>query len=395
MVLRSLLVLLLAVATVVGGDGKTTAKKPTKKPPVKKPLNEVYKGRIVKIKGRKITIYYDFEEQDQLEDFEDSRPPRLLDATQSRYKIFGGRLLLEGSSGIRHKMEGEKEIRAKFNVRVSQKSNVGTVFTEPVMSDFFVVLNLFDDRFYGNGMMILASCGLHEDEGADLDMAVVNWRDIYVSNLKNKVKRGQEFEMEVAKDGWTEYVRVMDVEGKGSSKGKGRHMPAYNFGFWVHHSRASFDDLYLTIELSEEFLELNNLKAEVIEKNAEPITSGPLAGLEGVPPKLQKAVVAFAKGRGPVDPLVDSLGKVTLHEDIREALATVMSERRDPKSVPILVDSLYSTEKSTRALAIRVVKSIVGKDFGYRPGSSEKKRSKCIQKLNDFMTQDRARFYGP
>ena len=71
------------------------------------------------------------------------------------------------------------------------QKNIGTVFTEPVLSDFYVVLNLFDDRFYKNGMMFLAACGLHEDEGAeDLSTGLVNWRDIFSANLKKKVKVG-------------------------------------------------------------------------------------------------------------------------------------------------------------------------------------------------------------
>ena len=97
----------------------------------------------------------------QLEDFEDARPPRLLDASQNLYRIQGGRLVLEGSTGIRHKIEGTGEFRAKFYVRLGAKTNVGTVFTEPILSEHYILLNLFDDRMYKSGSMFLCGVGMH------------------------------------------------------------------------------------------------------------------------------------------------------------------------------------------------------------------------------------------
>ena len=115
----------LAGPVVAGPDGKTGAKKPQTPPPVKTALNKAFKGRIVKIKKRKVTLFYDFEDPAQLEDFEGVRPPRLLNRKQNRFRISGGRLVLEGSTAIRHKMEGQGELRARFFVKVSQQHNVG------------------------------------------------------------------------------------------------------------------------------------------------------------------------------------------------------------------------------------------------------------------------------
>ncbi|HEX5137190.1 MAG TPA: hypothetical protein VFY93_09470, partial [Planctomycetota bacterium] len=57
--------------------------------------------------------------------------------------------------------------------------------------------------------------------------------------------------------------RAGDVRGKGSSKGKTKEMTACKFGLFVHQSGASFDDLVLTCELSDEYLDLEGLRAEV------------------------------------------------------------------------------------------------------------------------------------
>lgn len=390
--IRILLTLLLAAALVPAEDERDTTAGPG--PQVKRAINKVFKGRVVRIKKKRVTLFYDFEDQSQLEDFEAARPPRLLDASQNRVSIKGGRLVLEGSTGIRHKMEGTGELRAHFYARVSKQSNVGTVFTPPIVNDFYVVLNLFDDRFYQNGAMILAACGLHEDEGADTNLALVNWRDIFVGNVKKKAQVGEDIEIEVAKDGPKEYCRVQDVEGKGSSKGKGGEFPSYHFGLWVHHSRMSVDDLTIEVELTDEYLDLNDLKAAISDDWEEVPQTGPLAGVKGVPPSIRGWIEAYAAGTGEPKRMVEVICRTGLPKRAREAAAEVLTARRDPKAVPVVIDGLYQEDKTSRRLSIGVVKSIVGKDFGYSPTAGDKARSEAIRKLIAYLAEHRKRFYG-
>lgn len=301
--------LLLLLALPLAADEAPTVVEPPKEPPkAKQALNRVFRGRILKIKKNQVTIYYDFEDPDQLKDFEDARPPRLLDARQNKVSIEGGRLVLQGSSAIRHRMEGKGKLRAHFYVRVGKQWNIGTVFTEPVLSDFYVVLNLFDQRFYRNGGLILAACGLHEDEGSDdLSTGLVNWRDIFKSDVKKKAPIGEDTEVEVYKDGWTEYCRVADCEGKGSSKGKTKEMTTYQFGLWVHDSRATFDDLTLVFELTDQFLDLNNLRADIDVDWEDVPTTGPLAGVTDVPPRVRAQTDAYADGKGEAKELIKAM----------------------------------------------------------------------------------------
>jgi len=390
-----LVLALTALAGAARGEDESKTSADSSQPPrVKKALNRVFHGRVVKIKKKTVTLYYDFEDPVQLQDFEEARPPRLLDAGRNEVSIEGGRLVLAGSSAIRHKMEGTGKLDAHFFVKVARQANVGTVFTEPVLSDFFVVMNLFDERFYGNGMLHLAACGLSEDEGADTSHELVNWRDIFGSNLKKKVKVGQEAEVEVYKDGWEEFVRVEDVEGKGSSKGKCKRMDVYQFGFWVHNSRATFDDLTLTITLTDEFLDLNDLKAEVAVEWEEDITSGPLAGIKGVPPRIRSQIEAYASGKGDAREVFQAMTRSGLPKGARQVAANVLRQRKDYRAVPIVIDGLYNEDKTTRQFSIDVIKSIVGKDFGYSATGNEKSRSKAIQKLNEHLRENHDRYYG-
>lgn len=390
---RILLPLLLASLAAAGDERDTTAGPGGGGPEVKRAINKVFRGRVVRIKKKKVTLFYDFEDPAQLEDFEAARPPRLLDASQNRVDIKGGRLVLEGSTGIRHKMEGSGELRAHFYARISRQSNVGTVFTPPIINDFYVVLNLFDDRFYGNGALIMAACGLHEDEGADTNMALVNWRDIFVGNVKKKAAVGEDIEIEVAKDGVREYCRVQDVEGKGSSKGKGGEFDSYHFGLWVHHTRMTVDDLTIQVELTDEYLDLNDLEAAISEDWEEVPQTGPLAGVKGVPPNIRGWIERYAAGEGEPKRMVEVICRTGLPERAREAAAEVLTARRDPKVVPLVINGLYQEDKLARKLSIDVIESIVGKDFGYSATAGEKSRSKAIRKLNAYLAEHRGRFY--
>jgi hypothetical protein len=393
--IRILLPLLLLGPLLRAGEEGSVTEPPKEPTKAKQALNKVFRGRILKIKKNQVTIYYDFEDPEQLKDFEDARPPRLLDASQNRVSIEGGRLVLDGSSSIRHRMEGQGRLRAHFYVRVGKQWNVGTVFTEPVLSDFYVVCNLFDGKFYMNSGLILAACGLHEDEGADdISSGLVNWRDIFKSDVKKKAPVGEDTEMEVYKDGWSEYCRVADVEGKGSSKGKCKEMWTYQFGFFVHQSRATFDDLTLVLELTDEFLDLNNLRAELEVDWEETPATGPLAGVGGVPPRIRAQVEAYAEGKGENRDVIRAMLSPGLPEVAREIVLRLIGDRKDPKAVPLLVDGLYSEDKVSRRLAIDAIKSIVGKTFGYSPTASEKERSKAIQKLNAHLSENRGLYFG-
>ena len=394
--IRILLPLLLLGPVLRAGEGGSVSEPPKEPPRAKQALNKVFRGRILKIKKNQVTIYYDFEDAEQLKDFEEARPPRLLDASQNRVKIEGGRLVLEGSSSIRHKMEGQGKLRAHFYVRPGKHWNIGTVFTEPVLSDFYVVCNMFDEKFYGGGGLFLCACGLHEDEGAeDLSTGKVNFRDIFKSDVKKKAPLGEDVEMEVYKEGFTEFCRVADVEGKGSSKGKSKGTwTKYMFGFFVDDSRATFDDLTLVFELTDEFLDLNNLRAEIDVDWEDTPKTGPLAGIGGVPPRVRAQVDAYAEGKGENREVVRAMLSSGLPGDAREIVLKLIAARKDPKAVPLLVDGLYAEDKGTRRLAIDAIKSIVGMTFGYSPTASEKERSKAIQKLNVHMSDNKGLYYG-
>jgi len=393
--LTAIFVMFVLTLPAAHAEGETKETKKQKTDKAKKALNKVFKGRVIKIKKKTVTLYYDFEDEDQLKDFEDIRPPRLLDLGTPSFAVRGGRLFIDGSTSIRHRMEGEGKLWAHFYAKVGVQKNLGTVFTEPVSSDFYTVLNLFDHKFNGGGGLLVCSCGLHEDEGADTDMSLVNFRDIIKGDVRKAAKVGQDVEIEVYKDGWTEFARVGKFQGKGSSRGKGKNMKAYQFGFWCDHSSMSIDDLTITLTLTDEFLDLNDLKAEIDVVWEEIPAEGPLKGLKGVPPRLRKQVEAYAaKETRDARALVDALDRSGLHKKVREIVCKVLVARGDPKVVPLVIDGLYSEDKLSRQYSINVIKSVTGKTWGLSAGGGEKARRAAIQKLNQHLSENRRRYFG-
>ena len=129
----------------------------------------------------------------------------------------------------------------------------------------------------------------------------------------------------------------------------------YQFGFWVHHSRATFDDLTITFELTDEFLDLNNLKAEIVQEFEEIPTTGPLAGIKGVPPRIRREIEQYAAGKGEARQVVKIVGRPGLPKKAREVAARLLKERDDKRAIPLVIDLLYSPDKYTRTLAIGVI----------------------------------------
>ncbi|MHC4579526.1 MAG: hypothetical protein ACYTED_19225 [Planctomycetota bacterium] len=234
------------------------------------PINRYFHGKIVEIKRGRVTFRYDFEDPAQLKDFEEARPPHLLDAGPNVARIVRGRLRLERSSSLRHRMEGQGRLEARFVVNAARKGCVGTVFTEPVLSSTYTVTTIWDHRFYKTGAFRIFALGLREEDAVRI--GGLNFRDVAKADprvIAKQIQPGQDCEMEVAKETWHEWARVGEVHRQGDLKGKLPEMPHYQFGFWVHGTDAEFDDLVLTIEPPQEYLDLYELELSIRDKDPE------------------------------------------------------------------------------------------------------------------------------
>ena len=174
-----------------------------------------------------------------------------------------------------------------------------------------------------------------------------------------------------------------------------RSLKAYQFGFFVHESEASFDNLTLDLEVTDTFLRMNDVLLELAGDDVEAApATGVLAGIGGIPDAVREAIEAFAAGRGDASPVIEALAKKDLPARAREIAADLVMQRKDPRTVPSLVTKLYSDDLKTRELATRAIKAIVGQDFGYDPAAKEESRSKAVAAILKHLAENRERYYG-
>ena len=346
----------IAMTAAVAAQETGTKKAPTA-------LNRVFYGQVVALKGRTITLFYDFEDPEQIKDFEEARPPRYLDTSGNRARIENGRLLLEGSTSIRHRMESRDAIRARFIACPGKLENVGAVITEPVLSDFYVVYNLFEHRFTTSDCMHIGAVGLREDEGAeDTSSGLVNWRDVFARDLRGRVDIGDDIRVEVSKERWKERFQAGKIKGKGTSKGKTKDMRNLKFGLFVHHSTATFDDLEITCTLSDEYLDLEDLRVDLDADVDEEIRA---YAARGVDARQVASILAWP----------------WLARSKRQAAAAALAARRDESILPLLLPALRARDATTRRLAIGVVEAITGTTFGYTADGAAPRRAEAIARI--------------
>jgi len=326
-------------------------------------LNRAFHGRVVDCKDRTVTLFNDFEDPEQLKDFEEARPMRYLDACKNQARIENGKLVLEGSTSIRHRMESRDEIFGRFSVRPSKLHNIGAVITEPVLSEFYILYNLFEHRFSRTGLLHVAGVGLHEDEGAeDMRSGLVNYRDIVSRDVRGEFEDGEAVVVEIRKDRFDERITVGRLKNKGSSKGKTKDLRNLKFGLFVHGSKAVFDDLTITCTLSDDYLDLEDLSVDLTANIDAEIEAYEKRGLD---PGQIASIVAW--------PFVD--------KKKRKAAAAALAGRGDLAVLALILPALRSDDRTTRKLAIEVVEGITGQTFGYRPNARRKDRDKAIAKL--------------
>ncbi len=111
------------------------------------------RGEIVAVRGRVVTLKYEFDDPQQLEDFEPAEPPRLERAAAGAARVEKGLLVLEGAAAVRHRLASQGLLRARIQLRLENGGDGGTVIEGGQAP---LLLDLTDRRFYRDGGLMLA-----------------------------------------------------------------------------------------------------------------------------------------------------------------------------------------------------------------------------------------------
>jgi len=219
-------------------------------------LDAAFHGEIRALRGRTVTLYYDFETPDQLEDFEVVVPKGLFKDATLKAKSSDGQLVLRGRGAFVHKMFGVRLLGARFLLRVEHRADLGTLLLPPDDGPY-VLADFFDRRFKEEGGLYLAACTPGTDEP-------LLWREIANAppvEVRKRFPPEEAVEIEVAKRGVEEFLRIGTLVRNRSSLGKALRMSEMRFGWWLQNGEMIVDDLEITLELSDAYLDRAHLTA--------------------------------------------------------------------------------------------------------------------------------------
>jgi hypothetical protein len=164
------------------------------------------------------------------------------------------------------------------------------------------------------------------------------------------------------------------MELKGTDRGV--LLKTHRGGFYTIQARLLVDDVVFTGKLSEKFL-----AREKIEPRVERPPSASGAGPSSVDPKVLEQVQKYAAGGTGPEGLIQVISDAGRADADRDAAAKALAGG-PKKAVRAVIDLLYNPDAEARAHGIGIVKALLGKDYGYKPGGGEEGRRTAIQKLN-------------
>ncbi|MHC4222576.1 MAG: prenyltransferase/squalene oxidase repeat-containing protein [Planctomycetota bacterium] len=216
-------------------------------------LDEFFQGEVRNIRGNRVTLHYDFRHRMQLKDFELLSIEGLVAPRAGEARIEEGQLRLEKTVALLHRATGVGRLHARMKVKPVSTRDLGTFFAPPTGEAPLLMLDLLDNRFRDDGALLLASIlpGARE------------WRAVHsekASQVARQVAGDAPFEMEVAKNGSAELIRIGSLYRERSSKDALPALEAYRFGLWVVDAVMTVDDLTLTVELAPQFVRERGLR---------------------------------------------------------------------------------------------------------------------------------------
>lgn len=373
---RRLVLLLLAL--LLGMAGGVTA--PDAEAADKKALDEYFKGKVIALDGKTVTLRYDFSKKEQLKDFTDNVPWPIEKRKDQGIKWFDERMEVVGNSGARHVAEWAGDVLVKARVTLDGDRDIGGWLSPVNGADDYATFTLREFFFHtwngktGGQNSIIKFGKQWREKGSSNDYIGFRYVDRRPPKAKVEVGATQDISF-----GLQEKKLVMTSPGQAlKGKDRGKKLKKYFVGLYAIKCRALFDNVEITGRLNDEWL--RHVKVEL--RTSKPLT-GPSTG-----PTLDEETLGLiaehktGKGTKPTRKLIEILKDVGVARPVREAVRDGLSEG-SKKTVRYAQDLLYSRELEVRQDGIAIIKAHVGKDWGFNPKGSESSRSKAIQAMND------------
>jgi hypothetical protein len=384
-----LLVALGGLVPFLGADRLGAAPEPPATPaPTGTPLDVYFKGRVLALKGKDVTLRYDFRDKAQLDDWREGVPWPIEKVPGQGIQWFDERLEVKGNAGARHRAEWSGELWVTCTLTLDGEKDMGGVLIPADEGDSYAAFSLVETYFHawdkkdGKSHGIMKFGKQWREAGSTSDF--VGFRYVVERPPGTAPKAGDvtsfAFGIQEGKLG----LDVPEFQLRGKDPGK--RFKEYRPGFYTIKGRMLVDDVVLTGRLSDAWLSQEKVALR---------TQEPLPDLTTeVDAATRQLVSDYAAGKAPAADLVRAVGDGGTYKPARDALAEALSAG-PRKAVKAVIDLLYRPDVESRAYGAAIVKRLLGKDYGYQPKASEEKRSEAIQKLNEDLKKNPTLLDGP
>jgi hypothetical protein len=362
---------LLVLCTVLAGRSRPAAAGEAR------PLDKFFHGKVVALDGQTVTLRYDFRKKDQVKDWLDRIPYRIQPRKDQGIRWFDEKLEVVGNAGARHMAEwmGEVSVSATFVPHLEK--DFGGFLSPITETEDFATFTFVETHFHrfdnsAGGTNSIIKFGAEWREG-DSGEEFIGFRYVSRKPPKNEPEVGKPIRASFGLHRKKLFFTLPEYEMKGSDKGK-KKLKRFFVGFYAISGRMLLDNIEITGKLASDWLKRENVELR---------TEKPIGELEeGVDAETrtlleQHAAGEFKATRRLLDILKDESRGPEVHQAVVGGLST-----GPKKAVRSVIDLLYHPREPVREFGIEIVRTQLGKDYGYKAKGSEKSRRTALQKLN-------------
>jgi hypothetical protein len=339
-------------------------------------LDEKFKGKVSLSKRGIVTIFYDFKDPAQFEDWVRFKPFRVhgeLDVAE----VEGGRIHLKGVGALRHTATFRDEVSLECDLTPTWTKDLGMVVAENAESNQFVLYclnDLYFQSFDGAGQPSHMICrfGIRDSTVTSNDMSAFRY---VARGKKPEIQTFRPIRLVASKSGKSDQFDIDGTTYKG--KEPGREISELWIGLYVVKSGLKAANVKLRGRLSPEWLRRENVSLTVLNPEEPEKPEGP------TPQDLEAAnnIRRYQAGAVSYERLLSIVTDSTVDLSIREEAADALVAGEDKKIVKRAVTLLYSEDLEVRRLGKVIVKGLTKRSFGYDPKGDVERRSAAIQKI--------------
>lgn len=347
-----------------------------------KPLKDLFKGKVVSVKGRRIDIAYDFSDPVQAQDWASSYP-FLRPATSGGFRLDGKALRGDGNAGWRHRAVFDGDLRLTATIACEDAKNFGAVVMDEDRTQFDLfgladtVFSLMDRKAPLQHML---TTFLPSGQGAGGN---TEWR--YVATSYEPRVGTDPLEISVRKRGAMNEFRFGASGRLSGNDREARVGGRLAVAFYVLGSKVVVTKASVSGVLDAKWLREQGAAFE----DSTPEDPDPLEGEKEKPKDPAPPAGGGPDAKGPAAGtewavLAGKLGNPSLPKEEREKAAAALVEGKERLALRAMIDLMYNEEDLLgRDLAARVFRGISGKETGFRADLPKDARLKVMPRVWD------------